>query len=721
MIDMAFQTPITIKDAVDRIYRREYVLPAIQREFVWKPEQIVQLFDSLLKGFPIGSFLFWKVKPERKKDFQFYNFLPNYHERDATHNPKADMSGDGEVTAVLDGQQRLTALFIGLRGTHAEKRRYARWGTADAFPPRRLYLNLSRESTDSELTYEFGFLPEKADLVRDEEGDAWVRAGRVLDFTSLGDVIDFLRDHDLLLAKFPQQALSALFHAVNEEPAVSFYVERSQDLDRVLTIFIRVNSAGTVLSYSDLLLSIATAQWASRDAREEITRLVDDINRIGHGFQFNKDFVLKACLMCAGFETRFATDSFRSDNMTVVEQLWPRIESAVRAAVRLLSTFGFSGDTLRSVSAAIPVVDYLYRRGNGAAYVESGAFKEDRERVRRWLNVALLKRVFTGQPDTILRAVRDVLQADEALGFPDGFPAQRIVEALRGKARTMDFGEDELDAVLDEAYGGSYTFSTLALLYPGLEFRDELHQDHMHPKSHFTRSQLQRRGISDGKKIADYQSRFDLIPNLQLLRGAPNVEKAGKPFGEWLIEQFPNDDERRAYMRQHYVPDMDSSFGNFIEFYEARRALMRSRLREFVGLPPQIQPVAEGQMSEAGVRSFVAQKATQDDAAVRRRAEPVLDAAIARGIIREGVRVHLIKGPRPGTNLTDPAARWATFESSGRHGFRWDFDQQLYSLSGLCKAICERFGGELGAGAFRGPDYFAIDGDNRSITEAVSG
>ena len=50
---------------------RQYVLPAIQREFVWRPEQVCQLFDSLLRGYPIGAFLFWNVAEERSREFVF--------------------------------------------------------------------------------------------------------------------------------------------------------------------------------------------------------------------------------------------------------------------------------------------------------------------------------------------------------------------------------------------------------------------------------------------------------------------------------------------------------------------------------------------------------------------------------------------------------------------------------------------------------------------------
>ena len=66
-----------------------YFLPAIQREFVWKPEQICQLFDSLLRRYPIGSFLFWKVSSENSRRFVFYDFMRRFHERTARHNEPA--------------------------------------------------------------------------------------------------------------------------------------------------------------------------------------------------------------------------------------------------------------------------------------------------------------------------------------------------------------------------------------------------------------------------------------------------------------------------------------------------------------------------------------------------------------------------------------------------------------------------------------------------------
>ncbi|WP_415964990.1 DUF262 domain-containing protein [Desulfovibrio piger] len=48
----SYAKPITIEDAVRHIIKNEYLLPAIQRKFIWRPEQICSLFDSIMRGYP---------------------------------------------------------------------------------------------------------------------------------------------------------------------------------------------------------------------------------------------------------------------------------------------------------------------------------------------------------------------------------------------------------------------------------------------------------------------------------------------------------------------------------------------------------------------------------------------------------------------------------------------------------------------------------------------
>ena len=123
---MAYQTALTIESVIKDIDSKKYLLPSIQREFVWSTKQIEKLFDSLMMDYPINAFLFWKVPKEKAKEFSFYEFLRDYHQRTGRHNPKANISGSDDIIAILDGQQRMTSLYIGLKGSYAYKLSYKR-------------------------------------------------------------------------------------------------------------------------------------------------------------------------------------------------------------------------------------------------------------------------------------------------------------------------------------------------------------------------------------------------------------------------------------------------------------------------------------------------------------------------------------------------------------------------------------------------------------------
>ena len=366
-----YQSGLTIKDALEAVSKNLYVLPAIQREFVWKPEQICRLFDNLMQGYPFGTFLFWKVEPEKSVDFKFFGFVQHYHERDAAHCPELGTLPNRELTAVLDGQQRLTALNIGLRGSMAIKEPN-KWRTnPSAFPKKTLHLDLlaARGEDEEGEAFCFRFL-ERGKAAADETA-LWYPVADILTIANPSQLSQWL------FAKFQARTLGSdgelfnrasdtlhrLYEVVKTVPNLTFYTEKSQVLDRVLRIFIRMNSGGTVLSYSDLLLSIAVAQWSKLDARQEIHGLVDEINRIGSGFNLSKDFVLKAGLMLADIASvGFKVENFNVHNMGMLEKVWANVRRATILAVELAASFGLSEHTPRADSALLPIAYYLFKR-----------------------------------------------------------------------------------------------------------------------------------------------------------------------------------------------------------------------------------------------------------------------------------------------------------------------------------------------------------------------
>ena len=581
---MAYETPLTIAEVMSDISANKYVFPSIQREYVWSTEQIETLFDSLMRDYPIGTFLFWEINKDHVKDYDFYGFIRNYHENKNVHNQKLDLKGSGGITAVLDGQQRLTSIYLGLKGTYAYKLKYMARNNKNAYPVRKLYLNILSSPLEGNNEYDFKFLSEKE--VRNDQNTYWFEVGKILEMHEDGDVFMYVNEnisysdkytYTKEQSKFAINALSRLYNVINKSGTISYYREKSAELDKVLNIFIRVNSGGTKLSYSDLLLSIASAQWENHDAREEIIDFVDDVNAIGDGFRINKDFVLKTSLVLSDLPNiAFKVDNFNKKNMMKIESHWDDIKHAIRQAVLLVSSFGYSGDTLSSNNALIPIAYYLFINHMPDNFVTSAVSKANRKKIKKWLIRSLLKKAFSGQPDNVLRPIREIIKANGS----NEYPFDEIIERFKGTNKSIQFTEDDIDDfLLNLRYGKSDTLSTLMLLYPSLDFSNKFHMDHMYPKSKFTKTYLQKQGVP-ADKLDWYINIVNEISNLQLLPAQLNEEKLTTDFDVWFNSQYPTYNEKYQYRTLNYLPDIDYTYANFPQFIEKRRDLLKTELRK---------------------------------------------------------------------------------------------------------------------------------------------
>ncbi len=579
---MAYETPLTIAEVMRDISKNKYVLPSIQREYVWDTTQIETLFDSLMQDYPIGAFLFWEISKDKLGDYDFYEFLKNYHEKTSLHNKKADLKGTDGVTAVLDGQQRLTSIYIGLKGSYAYRLKYKQKKNDNAYPVRKLYLNLISSAKDSSNKYDFQFLI--CNDVKNSEGEYWFEVGNILDMQDLGDVATYVTDnisysedyqYSREQAKFATNTLSQLHKIIHTSLTLSYYKEKSSELDKVLNIFIRVNSGGTVLTYSDLLLSIASAQWQTYDAREEITEFVDDVNSIGGGFRINKDFVLKTALVLTDFsDIAFKVDNFNKPNMMKIEANWDNIKKAIKQSVNLVSSFGYTGETLSSNNALIPIAYYLLKIGMPDNFVDSSTTKDNRSKIKKWLIRALLKKTFSGQPDNVIRPIREILKNN---GNSD-FPINEIIDKFKGTNKSIQFTEDDIDEyLLKLKYGARETLSTLMLLYPSLDFSNRFHEDHMYPKSKFKKSYLRKMGVVE-EQLDEYINSVNDISNLQLLAAQLNEEKLNTDFDKWFTDQYKTENDRIQYRTINYLPDIEYSYTNFLTVMDQRRKLLKAEL-----------------------------------------------------------------------------------------------------------------------------------------------
>ena len=580
----SFGSKGTISEALNAINHRNLVLPAIQREFVWRPEQICQFFDSLMQGYPFGTFLFWKVEPDNSNAYKWYDFVRHYHEKDRPHCPELGEMPNQALTAVLDGQQRLTALNVGLQGSMAWKLPRAHYKFAQNFPTRHLYLNILAEADEEQgFSHQFAFL--RGDRPRDfSENEWWFRVADILGLRCNADVSRWIRDKGPAgaLSDRALGTLSLLYEVVHLKPMITYYEELSQNIEQVLQIFIRMNSGGTFLSYSDLLLSIAVAQWNHLDARKEIHQLVNDLNSTGRGFYFSKDFVLKAGLMLCDVNVAFRVDNFNRTNMDMLEARWPDVKKALLLTVNLIDRFGFSRDNLSATNALLPIAYHLSRSRHGDGFLTHTSHHHDREAIRLWLTRSLLKQGTWagGGIDGLLVELRRVISKN---GYGD-FPIDDVMSVMHDRNKSLRFDDEEIEHLADMRFADRRVFLLLSLLFPFLNLEHHFHVDHIFPRARFSDDDLKAAGIP-GEEHQSYREMMDGLPNLQLLEGSKNAEKQAMLPSDWLDKHTGgNPQSRQAYIDRHLLGAVPAGLQEFKGFYEARLKRLEERIRNVLGV-----------------------------------------------------------------------------------------------------------------------------------------
>ncbi len=554
----------SIKEVVDGLNVR-YFLPDIQREYVWlkkaDEKKIEQLFDSILRGYPIGSFLFWKLPKENiaksgeqdsdKLNFQLYQFITNYDER-KPHNEKIriEQIKRDDLYIILDGQQRLTSLYIGLKGTRTLKKKGARYD--NAYEEKRLYLNLKHQPNmdNPEDNYEFEFHAQKPE---NDKEHWWFKVGDILELES--GVLNYVYEHRL--EKNELDLLEKLKKAFHTDQLISFFEETEKNLNKVLNIFIRVNSGGVKLSYSDLLMSILTASFSS-DIREKMNELVDNLKYRGFP-NMGQDQVLKTCLLLIGKDTIFELKNFNKKNIKEIEENWEKITESIYNATKLLETFGYAG--YLGSAYILSSLAYFY-------FLNPKMDESDKEQALKFVRNAQITSYFSNSTDTKLNNTANSMKDVKTFESFNHNLAKHEKNPLK---ITNDMIEE---MVLSSQYGNSQVFPILQILYPNLKYKTTtFHIDHIYPKSKFKKK---------NKKLnQDFYECGNHLYNLQLLEGAENQAKKDKDPESWLKEECKNEQAIEEYKKRNYIdPTLKLEWENIKEFREKREEAIIKTLKE---------------------------------------------------------------------------------------------------------------------------------------------
>lgn len=570
---------MTVKEVLSKINNGDMYLPAIQRKYVWNEEQISKLLDSILLGYPIGTFLFWDISGQiiNEKKYSFYEFIKDYHEKYNYINAHAPSPILKErILGVLDGQQRLTSLFIALQGSLSLKLPRKHWENDSAFPKKQLYFNLlsEKEDEDDEITYEFKFLTE--DEAEKSNKQLWFLAKDILTIESTAQLMLLVVNKGWVNNSLINKNIFTLWEYLVNKEIINYFKITKNSIDDVLDIFVRVNSGGTVLSKSDLLFSTIVSHWDK--ARDEIEELLKTINKIGEKFNFNNDFIMRTCLYISDVSITLKVETFKKDNVELIKNQWLNIKDSIIMTVKLLNEFGFNSENIISYNAIIPMIYYIFKGGI--------LDDESKQELRKYIVVAQVKQIFGTASNSVLTATRDALRIKQEQ-IVDGKKVETYeLKNIKFKLsqfepinltgdKSFRYTEKEINGLF-EFEKGAYTFMILSLLYPNLKFsQQKFHQDHMHPYSSFENVKLKALGIDEGM-WPQLQRDRNKLANLQLLEGGENESKNATSLIKWL-----EINENKANVK--YLPENISyELKDFNVFVEKRKELMKEKLKEIL-------------------------------------------------------------------------------------------------------------------------------------------
>lgn len=585
-----YQQPQSIRDIVKRIESNDWVLPNIQRKFVWDKERICMLFDSIMQGYPIGTLMIWKVLGKTVNQYKFFTFLRDYQQRFHETCDECKLSGTKDYYAVIDGQQRLNSIYLGLLGSYAEKLPRKWWGSAydEAIQPKEyLYLNIAQKNEDDE--YIFAFMSEDK-YGKEEEQWQWFKVGDILNFNYIEsddmdddfdaeiDRQEILKGKDLIGGEevFARKTLKRLYKKIFHDRIINYYQEEMQDLDKVVEIFIRTNSGGVPLSFSDLVMAVTVSKWKeARDKIDNLVKLVVSENKLS----IDRDFVLKVCLVLFSQDVKFRVKNFDDTLIEQIKKNFEHVSDAIKKTCKFVNQIGISNEVLRAKYALIPIIYFVFITNTDISNPTKQ--KENRRRIEIWLKLALLKSMFGGQPDSIFPKLREIVRNNAK----NGFPTQEIIEQFKNTRKDISIDYDFIyDKVANAQYGSSDAYLLLSLATI-MDTQLVYNVDHMYPKSMFAKKELNKLDfLRADRTLYNFYSdpqNWNTVGNLQLLNENENKSKKGKVLALWLADNPTYD--KKAYL----IPKKESgqyaiSIEDFKYFVEQRRILMTKKIMESV-------------------------------------------------------------------------------------------------------------------------------------------
>lgn len=531
-----------ISTILDKIDEKQLFVPAFQREYVWKRDDAKQLIDSLIKDYPTGTMLLWETNspPELKGPHKY--------------DPK-----QGAVRVLLDGQQRITTLYLLIRGeippyyTAAEIKNDTRG----------LYVNLKT----LELSY---FMKTKMEKDPRWQDITAVFQGKVDAFDLGSPIPDTGAEVGIGDLRLLNQNINAITHIRDREfPEQTIPVKAT--IREAIDIFYIVNSSGVTLTDAELALAQISGYWPQ--ARDLFKKKLAELEK--NGFVFKLDwlmYVLLGCLHHVGSDMR---KLHGNENDVAIRDAWRRLDTQVLDYVmNVLRTSAYVDHSaeINSVYALVPIVAYCFDKG--------GKHLTDAEirKVVKWFYYSQIRARYASQlPQKLDRDLRTVKES--------GQPFDDLLQAIAEESGSLKVmpGDFEGRAIQHPLFSmirwylksrGAVCFTTGLGLHQNMGPKYKLENDHIFPYA-----RLKKAGYGEENRVK-YALAQELT-NRAILTQIANRTKSDGDAAEYLAgvtERFPKALDLQCVPEDQALWQIE----NYEKFLEARRALLADHLNQFL-------------------------------------------------------------------------------------------------------------------------------------------
>lgn len=533
-----------ISQIIDKIDEQQLFVPAFQREYVWKKPDAKKLINSLIKDYPTGTMLTWETNnpPELKGNH--------------TYSEK-----QGSVKLILDGQQRITTLYMLITGEippyYTEKEIIV--------DIRNLFVNIE--------TLELEYYKKK----KMENNPVWLNITDIFKKNirprDITDKLEEINENERLSREVEDNIYNniSLIEKIKDREFIEQIIPVKASIREAIDIFYIVNASGVNLTDAELALAQISGYWPT--ARAVFKKKLEELSE--QGWVFSLDFIIYILLAILHKQGSKMEKLHSSENKENIQNAWRILENSVLDyTFNIMKSQAYIDHTkeINSVYALIPIITYVFNKPKNKLN------ENEIKIIVKWFYYSQIRQRYISQ-------LPQKLDKDIGIVFNTSNPFEQLLQNI-AEERPLEIKASEFvgrDVRHPLFYLMTWYFKSIGAvcLGTGITLRQNMGKKYSLENDHIFAYSLLR-----DSEYFDMEDRFQYalaqeITNRQILTQVENRTKSAMQPDVYLKEvkkNFPNS------LRLQCIPDNEElwKLKNYEKFLEARRELLSEKLNEYL-------------------------------------------------------------------------------------------------------------------------------------------